>query len=290
MSWHATPMRLYRSLFAVGAAAALVAGCGEGGETVTIEATPSAVARAATSTLDGSSGRFTMTMQFAGGMVDLDLTMDGAFDGESGRAEVLLDLSQMVGQVPLDQAPPELNLSEPMRMVIDGSTVYLCWSGIAAMTGGRPCGSVDAAAAGIPTGGTGDPTAFLRALSGSDQVEEVGREEVDGIDTTHLRGTLTMRQALDAMDPDDAAMLLQQLDQYGVSPDALLDVAIPFEVWIDDDGLVRRMTQTVDLDAMGAPGGGTMAMDMRLFDLGDDIDIDVPDPEDVAPLPGLPGQ
>jgi hypothetical protein len=65
---------------------------------------------------------------------------------------------------------------------------------------------------------------------------------------------------------------------------------IVVDIWIDADGLPRRMT--MDMDSMfGALGldGGTATMSIEYFDYGEPVDIDVPSPDEVTPLSEVMG-
>jgi hypothetical protein len=51
------------------------------------------------------------------------------------------------------------------------------------------------------------------------------------------------------------------------------------EVWVDESDLVRRIAMDMRTTV---PGGSSMRMrfDMRLFDFGSDVDIEVPDKDE----------
>ncbi len=256
-----------------------VLGCGDGGGTdeVTVDATPDGLARAASRTIDGESGRFLAEITMAGGPIDASFSFAGAYDA-AGRSEVEIDFGGLLGGLPGGEEAPA-GLDAPMRMVLDGSTMYLCGPLVAFLGADGECGSIDVEAIGLPAvSGPADPTAFLRTMAGSDDVEEVGAEDVEGVATTHFRGTYTMRDAIDALEPEQAEDLEQQLEGLG-GGDELLDVATPFDVWVDGDGRVRRMT--FELAVPTPEGGGDtqvrVTTDLRFSDFGDDVEIDVPE-------------
>jgi hypothetical protein len=259
---------------------ALVA-CGDE-QTVTVEATPAAMAAAAARTLDEETGRLaaTITAGLGDGSYTVDVT--GAYDGPAGLlaldlglGELLDGLAERFGGGALDE------LGGPMQLVVDGDQAYVCGDLVGMFTGGRPCGSVDAGdmAAAVGSAGGIDPTAFLRGLVGSDEVAEVGPEEVDGVPVRHFAGTYTVGDALEDLPPEVAAALEGSYADLG----DIADAAIPFDVWIDDDGHVRRVTQEL------AVAGVDLRVDQRYFDFGDEVDIEVPDPGDVADLGDLLG-
>lgn len=74
---------------------------------------------------------------------------------------------------------------------------------------------------------------------------------------------------------------------------------IPFEVWIDGDGFVRRFAVRFDFKALAAAAGdvgdlpGAMLYSLEFFDFGEDIQIALPPPEQVTELSpallGVPG-
>lgn len=283
-------MRALRALAALSAAVTLLAtGCGGGDDaTVALEATPAGLARAATATLDGTSGRFSASVSGAMNGSPATLALDGSFD-DAGRLELLVDVGQLFGALAGGGLPPGLDSTEPMRMVVDGGATYLCWPGFATLTGGRACGTVDLG--GLASGAVSDdPRVFLRVIAGADSVTEVGHEDVDGTETTHLAGTLTMRHALEQLPPAQADAITAQLTPtMNGSVEAGLDAPIPFDVWIDGEGRVRRFSQTIDRAAFGDPSSGPLSVDLRFRGFGDDIDIAVPDPADVADLADLFG-
>lgn len=105
-----------------------------------------------------------------------------------------------------------------------------------------------------------------------------------GVSTAHFRATVTLNQMLVAQDMD----LSDFIDLSGDA--ASLDTSLPFDVFVDDDGRVRRVNLTIDLEtleSMGAadlPPGAKFSMTSTVdfFDFGSDIGIDVPRPDEVT--------
>jgi hypothetical protein len=65
---------------------------------------------------------------------------------------------------------------------------------------------------------------------------------------------------------------------------------VPTEVWIDEEGLARRMELTYK-GMRFAPGEeGDMTMTMELFDFGVEVDIQPPPANNVTDLQDLLGQ
>ncbi|MGH9262998.1 MAG: hypothetical protein ACRD08_24375, partial [Acidimicrobiales bacterium] len=137
---------------------------------------------------------------------------------------------------------------------------------------------------------------FLDMAAAGEDVEDLGTEEIRGVETRGLGATSTY-----------ADMILAQgitLDEFrdlfptGVPGeiseeeldtviDAMLDLEVPLEVWVDDDDNVRRVTLALDMaevisglaDLDPSAAGAEMSVDMSMdmFDYGDEsIQIEVP--------------
>jgi hypothetical protein len=100
--------------------------------------------------------------------------------------------------------------------------------------------------------GTGTVTAPLDALREVADVQKVGEDEIDGIATTHYRANL---------DPAKIAAALGALDKLG-SGAAAATGSMPVDLWVDADGHVVRVTQTMDLTSAGTI---TWTLDLREF-------------------------
>ncbi len=67
---------------------------------------------------------------------------------------------------------------------------------------------------------------------------------------------------------------------------------IPFDSWIDADGLIRKVQTSFDFAALapsGAtnPGLGAMSMQIEYFDFGAPVDIQVPSDDEVQDASSL---
>jgi len=109
-----------------------------------------------------------------------------------------------------------------------------------------------------------DPAQTLARLQSLGNVQEVGTEQVDGVDTTHYRGRLAQTAG---------------------------GSAGPFDVWVGkDDGYVRRVQFATG--AAASTAGARLTMD--LSDFGKDVTITVPSAAETADattlnIPGLGG-
>ena len=134
-----------------------------------------------------------------------------------------------------------------------------------------------------------DPNQTLQYLrTASTGVREAGTAKVRGVETTRYTGRLDFRKALEvgidglglpAAERQRAREGMQRmLDQLGAN-------GVPFEVFVDDDGLLRRMRMDLSMTVEGE--SMTMAMKMDYFDFGTDVNVQAPSPSDVFDATGL---
>jgi hypothetical protein len=72
-------------------------------------------------------------------------------------------------------------------------------------------------------------------------------------------------------------MAVEQFESLGI------DEKIPFEIWIDDDGLPRRQRITMDFGDL-VPGTGEASMEMTVdySAFGEPVEVDIPRPSEVT--------
>jgi hypothetical protein len=258
-------------------------------DVLTGDAAVAAVRAAPDAAAEAGSGRFEMTMAFDSAEGAFEISAAGGFSGEQVSMEMDFgeSFSAMAGAAG-EQLPP--GFDEPMQMVVDGDIAYLRMPMLQSLTGTtgwlsltpEELGQAGASFGGAP--GATDPSQLLEWLRGvSDDVEEVGTEEVRGVETTHLTATVDLQKALDELPAEQREQLAGQLGD--------IDAAVPVDVWIDGDSLVRRMemdlTQLMG-QAMGGAAGSAM-MRMELFDYGEEVTIEVPDASEVTPFSDVMG-
>ncbi len=178
------------------------------------------------------------------------------------------------------------------EVITDGFAVYTHSSRLSQLLGsGRRWVKVNAAkvseAAGVDVSAltqTGqDPTQVVRQLRAvSGDVETVGEEDVRGVATTHHRATVDLRRYPDLVPAAERAAAREAIDalieQTGAS-------TVPVEIWVGEDGLVRRLAQKLELKV---PGGPT-AIEQRfeLYDFGAKVAVTVPGADEVTELSDL---
>ena len=124
----------------------------------------------------------------------------------------------------------------------------------------------------------------LKAAGGD--IEKVGEEDVRGVATTHYKATIDFERYPELVPADERAAARASMRQLIKLTGAR---TAPVEVWVDDDDLVRRLEQTTKLTIPGA-GPMSMVQQLELYDFGTKVDIDVPDPAEVADMTDLAGQ
>jgi hypothetical protein len=222
------------------------------------------VAAAAEATSNSAGVRMNFSGRFQG---QTPMTMSGRadLDGETDQASIQMSMtgSSLSGTegVTFDE-------------IIDGGDLYLHSPQLGSLFGdpGRWLlmrseifGDLlqgDASGAGM----SGSPTQQLDALKdASYQVDEVGSEQVNGMATTHYRALLDLDKVADQMKSkvsgefsDAIERSMQQIESSVV------------DVWISDDGLLRRETTST---SMGPQGMFTMTMDFSRYGVRPQIQV-----------------
>jgi hypothetical protein len=228
-----------------------------------------AIAQAAERTQDEGGGRAVMQSVVSSPSQSEPLEISGqmSFDADGRTSAVLKFLNPDTGQ------PAE------MEMVGDGAVIYMRSSVFGSLPDGREWMSLDLEfATGLDRDALvpseGDAKGELELLEETSDVQKLGKEDVNGVSTTHYRGKVSASENADRLreeggDEDFASRIEEE------------DSAIRVEAWIDADELVRRMR--IVQRTPGDDGEGPTTMDMRMdfFDFGIDPAIDVPDSDEV---------
>jgi hypothetical protein len=237
---------------------------------------------AASASVDAGSARMSMTMSMSmPGDGDVEFTAEGVTDFGSGNAQITMDMGAMLdafGGTPEDFAPLDDDMTMEMRMV-DG-VMYMRYPAALAMLMGGGAGWIRF----DPEAFSGElgledqfgqyeqagPSQYLEYLAGiaEEGIEELGRAAVRDVETTHYRASIDLG-LLDAVDG---------LDELGLE-------AIPVEVWIDDGGLLRRLRMD-----MSTAIGGSVVVDMEMYDYGVEVDVIAPPAEDVTDFTDFLGE
>lgn len=249
------------SVLLAGGAAALLVGCSDGGRGEPQAApsrapeapAPAALVRAAAMATDEQrSSRYTLTTSTALNDQEVVFTGEGIYDWSADRGQTTYDVP--VGTVQQRLVGPDLYLSLPQQ---PGAFFKLRVADVAA----------------TPLGGTVDPSSQLHLLAAVAQAEVVGQEEVRGEATTHYRGSYDVARALRGARGLQQAALRSALGAAADVPEAAYDV------YLDDEGLLRRLTQTVELPPSPATGRDQpmkVTTTLELFDFGITVTVNPP--------------
>ncbi len=280
------------------AALAVASGCGGAGTSLSAEPiTAEQLTRAASASVEAKSSRFDLAFGFTfpGAPGTFELAGEGAFDSAKERATMTLDLSSLGGLLGGlmgglgGQDAPDFGNPEAWKLdaIVDGKVAYLRFPAMAGkLPEGKTWVKIDATKAGKGASGLGleglesftnsDPRSLLDVLKAvSGEIETVGTEELRGTPTTHYRATLDLRN-LDQLVPeaetqgaDLGAMLDQVLGQAGLSE-------MPFDVWLDEAGLVRKVEASFSMAPPGEQGKLEASMSFELYDYGVEVDVTPP--------------
>jgi hypothetical protein len=220
---------------------------------------------------------------------EMTIAFTGAFDTATGASSFTMNLGDAIAGFPGgEEIPPELEgLIGDMEVRTIGDTAYMRFPFFSSMLGvDTEWISLPAEDAGSATStfgpSPGNPADLLSAFGGVDaDLEEVGREQVRGVDTTHFRFKADIEAMMAAADEDAQA----QLDELGARGGEL-----PIDFWIGDDGLVHKFSFSVDGAAAGAESGfEAMTMIWEMFDYGADVGIVAPPADQVSDGSSLSG-
>jgi hypothetical protein len=125
----------------------------------------------------------------------------------------------------------------------------------------------------LQTAGVQDPTQVLQMIESVGNVQKVGTEQIDGVDTTKYSGTI---------DPQKLAAKFGNGD-LGKVFKAMGTNAIPITVWVDGDGYVRKLEESLSAQI---PGSGTMDMKLglQMSDFGTKVDVSPPPADQTTDL------
>lgn len=279
-----------RTLAALLASAALFAGAcsDDGGQTVEAldpEAAAAALRSAPDAAADAGSARIEMVMSFDAQGEKFEITAEGMFSG--AQAMLTMDLGEQLAAALPDEQLPD-GFDEPMVVVVDGPITYMKMPMLAMITGSDGWLSMSAEDMGLSadlfTGGpaTNNPTQMLETLRGaSEEVEDLGTAEVRGTSVRGYRAVVDFEKAADQVPEEMRDAYRQMLEDTPMTK-------MPMDVWIDADGLPRRMEMDLAA-AMAEAGGGSGTVTIDFFDYGADFDIEIPDPSEVTPFSEVAG-
>lgn len=130
-----------------------------------------------------------------------------------------------------------------------------------------------------------DPVQNTKMLTASKDVREVGKETVDGVETTHYTGTYRVEDAVAQLPADQQDAIRKTYGQLGMDD-------MKFDLWVDDQQLPRKMAMKSQQTA-----SGVLDMTITYRDFGKPVNIAEPPASQVTDFSemmrnlggGLPG-
>lgn len=231
--------------------------------------------------------RVEMVTTIAGPAGPLALVHRGAYDRPAGRAQAESDMSALASALADAGQPLGGDWSHPNRVVVDGETLYSQLGPMAESLGRAPTDWIRVSLLTVMAQGVTDNDALALALDPLGPLDLLERrvveiawvgedEDVRGTPTRHLRARL----ALDGLMADGAT---------GPSPSSFegrLQAAgvevLPVDVWVDGEGVVRRLHVAVDDALEGRAGATGLSTTFELYDVGAAVEIEPPPPDSVT--------
>ncbi|AZP19749.1 DUF1396 domain-containing protein [Streptomyces aquilus] len=258
------------------AAVALAAGavsCSKGESEESPKMTPAAaVSKAAKNSDDISSLRYRMTGEYPEQgrikaeasmrikpTIAMSMKMTALDQGKDGSAEIrLVDKAMYIGGNP------------EMAKEMDGKTwVKFDMSALSdEQLGGGAAGAGQAEQ---------NPAAESTFMTGAKDVKEVGTEKVDGVETTHYTGTLTLDALRDSFKNEDKATRekreksVQQYEKMGVDK-------LTMDMWIDGEDHTKQFRMK------GAADKGMLDLTITFLDINKPVTVTAPPAKDTADL------
>lgn len=140
---------------------------------------------------------------------------------------------------------------QDIEAILLDETMYLKVPGLPPS---KPWLKMDLSNAPLPGLGSLDASAVLRGLEGAITLKPLGQEDVSGVDARHYEVTVDAKQAIEA------------LGGTGSVPAGQLPKRLTYDVWVDDQDLVRRISMEIS----------TVSIDMTFSDYGEPVDISAP--------------
>lgn len=244
------------------------------------------VARAAETTSKADTMHIAMTMRMtAPGLGPMTMTADGAFDNTAQRGSMTLDMTDFARQVPNGGAlaDPKLWRGEEVFDFSKSLVLYMRFPFMTkALPGSKPWIRLDMQKLGARMGldfgalmqsSQSNPTQqldYLRSVSGD--LKELGTQNVNGVETTHYRGTVDLDDYEQLVPKEQRESVRKTIEQVEKTMGGRS--TYPVDVWVDSSDRVRRMA--FDMKSDTPQGTVTTSMQMDLSDFGAPVNVQLP--------------
>jgi len=281
-------------------------GCGGGGATATAEPiTFEQLAQSASTSAEATTGRFSfdLALEFPGTDEPFALSGEGAFDEAANRAAFAVDMSsfaKLLGGFVAGLAGPNAqgapDFDDPggwkIEVVQDGEVGYVRFP---AFDEQLPEGKSWIRSDGDTVSANfdfdqfeqfaqSDPRDVLESLQGvTTEVEVVGTETLRGASTTHYRAVVDPQELVKSapqdetqgQDEESESLIDELTGQSGVDE-------IPLDVWIDDSGLVRKLSLAISANDATTGQSGDVSLAFELWDYDEPVAIELPPASEVV--------
>ncbi len=225
--------------------------------------------------------------------MSMEQTMDAPTGTFSSEAEGVVDFAGQRGQMTMTLSGLPGQDGATIEAVADDFIIYMKSPLLdPVLKGPESWVSIDLQAAGEEMGidmkalaGQSDPSQMLDYLQGTTDVEEIGTEEVRNVDTTHYRFKLDFEELAETGPEEIRESVKVMVEDFGFR-------ALPGEIWLDEQGLVRRLFYEFEYRLPDAAEDGTFGplkqeMTIDYYDFGVPVNIEVPPKDDVIDLQEL---
>ncbi|WP_158587957.1 DUF6612 family protein [Actinomadura logoneensis] len=173
-----------------------------------------------------------------------------------------------------------------MEMVMTGRTLYMKSPAFAQLTHGKQWVKMTAAELGAASGQNfdqlldqqkqADPSDQVKKLTASKDIHEVGKETVNGVETTHYAGTMSVQEMAAKLPAQQQERQLKSFQKLGVQ-------TLAFDLWVDGKQLPAKI-------AVKTPEGSSTKMDTTVTysDWNAPVTVSAPPASEVGPMPKLP--
>ncbi len=270
-----------RILACLAVSSVLLAACAETGPDPSPVGPRDAVLNAMKAVYEAGTFHQELEMSMTGG--GESFTMSGAADVDNvhQRIDMTMDLGLLGGE---------------MRLLMDDGLVYMrspvfqdAGSEWVSLDPSKMDPATAAQFGGFGTGTT-DPSAYIGLFAGVFDVRDSGDQELQGVSTTHYVGSIDLKKVLggfaDVVGEDVDAETRKQLEMVVEQFESLgIDEKIPFEIWIDEEGLPRRQRISMDFgDLVPGDEAASMRMTVDFSAFGKPVEIEIPRPSEVTDM------
>lgn len=231
-----------------------------------------AVAKAAKNTEDITSFRYTMTGEVPEqGKIEIEASM-------RAKPDVAVSM-QITAPDEGAQEKVEIRLVDKAMYIGGGAEMAKEMDGKSWMKFDMAALGADAESneLGAPRQAEQDPATESTFLAGAKDVKKVGTEKIDGVETTHYSGTVTLDDLRDSLKDKDAKAAeageksIEKYEKMGVE-------SLTMDMWVDGEDHTKQFRMRGD-----APQG-PLDMTVKFLDVNKPVTVEAPPAEETADL------